>query len=174
MKPILVTGSRGTRLQPIDADDAGGTMSMRARPWLRAGLVLLTVLEGGLGIWTLLLPRVFYDHFPTVKLDPPFNEHLFRDFGGASLGITVVLAVAAIVMERRLIYTALAAYLSFAVPHLVFHATHLEHFSPAQAVLLTVFLVVAVAIPLGLLVLVRRGAGYAARPREAGNTALPG
>jgi hypothetical protein len=33
---------------------------------------------------------------PTVDLTPPYSEHLFRDFGGATLGIAVV-----IWLERR-------------------------------------------------------------------------
>jgi hypothetical protein len=38
------------------------------------------------------------------------------------------------VMERRLVATALLAYLTFATYHLVFQATHLRHFPPADAV----------------------------------------
>ena len=57
---------------------------------------------------------------------PPFSEHLFRDFGGASLGLAVVLTAAAVWTERRLVVVALVAYLAFSVPHLGFHLGHLH------------------------------------------------
>src|SRR5262249_61768974 len=46
---------------------------------LRAGLLLLTVIEAGQGFWLYLAPRSFYDDIPTVAADPPFNEHLLSD-----------------------------------------------------------------------------------------------
>jgi hypothetical protein len=92
---------------------------------LRPGLALLAAVEVGLGLWTLLFPASFYADVPTVDATPPFSEHLFRDFGGATLGLAVVLAGAAMWTERRLIVVALLAYLAFSGPHLVFHLGHL-------------------------------------------------
>ena len=60
-------------------------------PLLRPGLALLAAVEVALGLWTLLFPASFYIDVPTVDLTPPFSEHLFRDFGGATLGLAVVL-----------------------------------------------------------------------------------
>ncbi len=64
-------------------------------------------------LWTLLFPESFYADVPTVDLTPPFSEHLFRDFGGTTVGLAVVLTAAAIWLERRLAGVALLAYLSF-------------------------------------------------------------
>jgi hypothetical protein len=131
-------------------------MTMRARPWLRPALLFLTLTQIVVGTWQLLLPRSFYDLY-WVQLLPPYNEHLMRDVGGLNLALAVVLGASALIMERRLITTALLAYLTFAMYHLVFHATHLEHFPQADAITQTSALVmVEVAFPLVLLILAWR------------------
>ena len=119
---------------------------------LRPGLVVLAAVEWALGLWTAFFPRSFYEDYPTVDLTPPFSEHLMRDFGGATLGLAVVLTAAAVWLERRLVVTALLAYLAFAVPHLVFHLGHLHGASTTDAVVLVVSLLASVLLPLGLLV----------------------
>ena len=63
---------------------------------------------------------------PTVDWTPPYSDHLFHDFGGATLGLGIVLAAAAIRFDRFLTIVALLAYLAYAVPHLFFHLGHLE------------------------------------------------
>lgn len=124
-------------------------------------MVLLTVLQAVIGLWMLLLPRSFYD-LPPVSMFPPYSEHLFRDFGGANLGMAVMLGAAAFVLERRLVAAALVAYLMYTVPHFVFHATHLEHFSTSDAIVQTTGLAIDVLLPLALLVL---NAKVASAPR---------
>ena len=126
------------------------------RALLRTGLGLLAAVEGVLGLWTLLFPESFYAHVPTVDLTPPFSEHLFRDFGGATVGLAVVLTAAAIWLERRLVVVALLAYLSFSAPHLVFHLGHLHGASGPAASVLVIVLVGSVVLPLALLVGVAR------------------
>ena len=118
---------------------------------LRIGLSLLALIELVLGVWTLFLPESFYDGVPTVNLTPPYSEHLFRDFGGATLGLAIVLAAAAIWPETRLVVTALLAYLAFSVPHLVFHAGHLHGATAGEAALLTSGLAALVVLPIALL-----------------------
>jgi hypothetical protein len=120
---------------------------------VRAGLALLAVVELVLGTWTLLFPQSFYRDVPTVDLTPPFSEHLFRDFGGATLGLALVLAAAAVWMELRWVVVALLAYLAFAAPHLVFHLGHLDGTTAVEAGVLTALLAGSVALPAGLLVL---------------------
>jgi hypothetical protein len=120
------------------------------RTALRSGLVVLAVVELVLGAWTLLFPASFYADVPTVDLNPPFSEHPFRDFGGATLGLALVLGAAAVALERRLVVVALLAYLAFSAPHLLFHLGHLSGASGAEAVALVALLVVAVALPLVL------------------------
>lgn len=128
------------------------------RGWLRAGLIVLAAAQGLAGSVQLLAPRVFYDKFPTpeqswVSVLPPYNEHLMRDVGAATLAYVLVLAVAAVSLERRLVATALAANLMFTVPHFVFHAMHLESLPTAHAVAQTIVLALAVVVPAALLVL---------------------
>jgi hypothetical protein len=140
--------------------------------WLRAGLVFLAVSQGLAGAVQLLLPRVCFDNAPTpdhpwVAMFPPYNEHLMRDVGAATLAYTLVLAVAAVTMERRMVRTALAANLLFTVPHFVFHTTHLDHMPTGDAVTQTVTLALGVVIPAVLLVLSRHATGGRAGNRGA-------
>ena len=123
---------------------------------LRPGLGLLAAVEVMLGLWTLLFPASFYADVPTVDLTPPFSEHLFRDFGGATLGLAVVLTAAAVWTERRLVVVALLAYLMFAAPHLMFHLGHLHGASGPTPTVLVVVLVGSVVLPLALLVVALR------------------
>ena len=129
---------------------------------LRPGLALLAAVEVVLGLWTLLFPAGFYSDVPTVDATPPFSEHLFRDFGGATLGLAVVLVAAAVWLERRLVVVALLAYLAFSVPHLVFHVEHLHGLSTVEATVLVTLLAGSVLLPLALLAVVSRS-----RPRQA-------
>ncbi len=125
----------------------------RTRTAIRGGLALLALVELVLGAWTLLFPESFYRDVPTVDLTPPYSEHLFRDFGGATLGLALVLAAAAVWMELRWVVVALLAYLAFAAPHFVFHLGHLHGATTVEAVVLTTLLAGSVALPAGLLLL---------------------
>ncbi|MDA3625432.1 hypothetical protein OU415_08290 [Saccharopolyspora sp. WRP15-2] len=132
---------------------------MTMRSWLRAGLFVLTFVHVATGIWTLFFPQSFYDDVPTVSDYPPFNEHLFRDFGAMNLAMAVVLGAAAVLLDRTLVLVALVSNLVWVVPHLVFHTAH-----PAGP-LLVVGLAAIVAIPVVLLVLTR-GASPAGERRQ--------
>ncbi|GAA4421025.1 hypothetical protein ACFQV2_13680 [Actinokineospora soli] len=130
---------------------------------IRAGLIFLAVAQGAVGLVQLLAPKFFYDDFPTsatpwVSLLPPYNEHLMRDVGALTLAYVLVLAAAAIWPEPKLVRVALAANLVFAIPHFVFHATHLDHYPTGSAVAQTIALALAVLLPLGLLFLSARTA----------------
>jgi Domain of unknown function (DUF4345) len=118
---------------------------------LRIGLAFLALMELALGLWTSLAPESFYHDVPTVDLTPPYSDHLFRDFGGATLGLAIALGAAAIWPETRWIIVALVAYLAFSVPHLVFHLGHLHGASDAEAAILTVGLWAVVVVPLALI-----------------------
>ncbi|BBY07296.1 hypothetical protein [Mycobacterium noviomagense] len=120
---------------------------------LRAGLWALTLVQFAVGILATVTPRSFYDHVPWVDLAPPYAEHLMRDFGSMNLALAVVSLVAAITMDRLLVRTMLAAYVVFAIPHLIFHVTHHQHYGTGAAVGETTALVVAALLPLALLAL---------------------
>ena len=143
-------------------------MTPRARAWLRAGLFLLTAVAGLQGVWMTFFPRSFYVDIPTVSMYPPFNEHLMTDLGGTNLAMTVVLCASAIAMERRLVRTALAAYVVYAVEHLAYHATHLMGMPASDAIFLTMGLALLAVIPVALLALTWRSEG------TAGIRAIPG
>ncbi|MGH3556830.1 MAG: hypothetical protein ACRDTK_04940 [Mycobacterium sp.] len=122
---------------------------------LRVGVWFLVFVEFAVGVVATLTPRVFYDDFPWVSLVPPFSEHLMRDFGAMNLALGVVSLVAAITMEQLMVRTALVAYLVFAIPHLLFHVTHHQHYPATAAVTETSVLVVAALLPVALLALTR-------------------
>ena len=129
--------------------------------WLRLGLGLLAVAAADVGVWALAAPRSFYDDFPGggrswVSAVGPYNEHLVRDVGGLNLALALLLAAAAAMLERRLVIVALVAYLVNAVPHFVFHVTHMDELSAGDQVGQTVSLALAVLLPLALLPLARR------------------
>lgn len=120
---------------------------------LRVGLWALTIVELAVGILAMLTPRAFYDHVLWVDLTPPYADHLMRDYGAMNLALGVVSLIAAATMDRLVVRTALAAYISFAIPHLIIHVTHHQQYTTAAAVGETTALVVAVLLPLALLAL---------------------
>jgi hypothetical protein len=154
----------------------------RHRGLIRFALIYLVVTIGWLAAWILIAPKGFYDNFPGgsthwVSALPPYNEHLERDFGAAALGLTVLAALAALWMERRLIQAAALSLFAAGAPHLVYHLTTTEHYSTGDNVASLLGLAVDVLLPLALLYLVsdreQRPAGESAaatvrtRPKEA-------
>jgi hypothetical protein len=111
---------------------------------LRGGMWFLAIVELAVGVVATLAPRAFYDYVPWVDLAPPFSEHLMRDYGAMNLALGLVTAVAAVTM---------AAYLLFAVAHLLFHVTHHDHYTASQAAGETTALTIAVLLPVALLAL---------------------
>lgn len=124
---------------------------------VRPTLFLLAASALQLGLWASLAPRSFYDDFPTsarrwVAVDGPYNEHLVRDFGGLNLALAAVLIAAFIRPERFLVRTAALASLLFAVPHLAYHATHLDPYGTADKVANIALLGLAALLPAVLVV----------------------
>ncbi|QYN33018.1 hypothetical protein K1T35_31360 [Pseudonocardia sp. DSM 110487] len=123
-------------------------------------LWVLAAAQGMVGTWALVAPLVFYEGFPLpghawVALLPPFNEHLVRDVGALNLALAAVLAGAALRADRATVRLAAIASLVAAVPHAAYHALHLSHFPPADAVAQTVATVLHLAL---LVVVLRLGA----------------
>jgi hypothetical protein len=128
---------------------------MTAKTWLRAGLLLLVLIEGVIGVWQYFFTHSFFTGFPTVALDPPYNEHLLSDVGGLTLALAAVVGHAAIRLEYRLVRGALAGFIVFALSHLAFHATHLAGFDAGDAIAVLAVLGVDAVLPILLLVLAR-------------------
>jgi hypothetical protein len=126
------------------------------RGYVRSILVLFAAFELVLGLWLTFIPRTFYDHVPTVDWDPPYNDHLFHDLGGTSLGLGIVLAAAAIRLDRYLAGVALLAYLAFTVSHMVFHLGHLEAGEPGWSTVLAVVVILMVVVPASALFALRK------------------
>ncbi len=108
-------------------------------------------------MWALLVPRSFYDDFPLPGRDwvstlGPYNEHLVRDVGALNLALGVLLATAAILLERRLVQVSLVAYLVYAVPHFVFHLVKGHAFSLGDNLANMFTLGISVLLPLVLLI----------------------
>jgi hypothetical protein len=134
---------------------------------LRVGIWFLALAELAVGAVATLAPRVFYDDVPWVSLAPPYSEHLMRDYGAMNLALAVVTLVGAITMGQLMVRTALTAYLVFALPHLLFHVTHHQHYTTTGAVSETAALVVAALLPVVLLALTGE------RPPVGGRTGRP-
>jgi hypothetical protein len=130
---------------------------------IRAGLWSLAITTAYVAIWILVAPKGFYDSFPSgsshwVSALPPYNEHLERDFGAASLGIAVLTVLAAYWMDRRVIQAAALTWLAAGLPHLIYHLTTTGHYSTGDNVASLLGLALDVILPLGVLYLVSNGA----------------
>ena len=137
---------------------------------MRAGLALLALPSAVIAGWTLVAPQAFYDDFPGagrhwVSALPPYNEHLLRDFGAASLAMVVFLVGAAILLERRLIQVALVAFLAYSIPHFAYHLTTTEHYSTGDNIGTLGGFVVTMALALALLALTREPTEAPAAPQ---------
>jgi len=109
------------------------------------------------GLWAVFAPRRWFDDFPglgpgLVGAEPPYNQHLATDAGGAFLATGVALLIAVIWPRRQLAMLALVTYLTFAIPHALYHAAHEAPglSSVAEAANVTV-LFIGVAVATGLL-----------------------
>ena len=124
---------------------------------------MLAVTPAWVGIWATVTPRGFYDDFPGgghhwVSAVGAYDEHLVRDVGALYLGSLVLVAFAFAWLDRRLVQAALVSYVVAAVPHLVYHATALDHLSTGDAVAEMGGLALNFVLPLALLPVTRRRA----------------
>lgn len=129
--------------------------------WMRAGLLVLAIGQGGASLWALADPRSFYDDFPGggrhwVSALPPFNEHLTIDYASGGLALTVLAVLAAVMLERRVVLVTAIAWLVFGLPHLAFHLTVLDAQPVGDAVGTVVSLGLTVVVPLAILAGLRR------------------
>ena len=123
--------------------------------FIRGGLITLAVVQGPVGLWALVAPHSFYEDFPLgrggwVSALGPYNEHMTIDYGALTLALVMVLAAAAVVMERTLILVAAGAYLIWPVPHFAYHMANLGPYDTGDAIGNVVTLVFTVALPLAI------------------------
>ena len=98
-------------------------------------VILLVLAASGLyvGLWGLANPGAFYRSFPGfgrhwINVDGPYNQHLIRDVAAFYTALAVLNIVAALRAERALTWTAGLVWVVFSVPHLTYHASHLDHY----------------------------------------------
>lgn len=140
-------------------------LPVRVAGWVRWAAVALAVPQLVTGLWAVLAPQHWYDTFPgfgplLVASDPPFNAHLATDAGSGFLATGVILVLAAVWGERRVMQVALAGMVAFAAGHLWYHAAHpAPGLSDAENAVSVGSLVLALLIPIVLLVATRRPRG---------------
>ncbi|MBY8870566.1 hypothetical protein K7640_01765 [Micromonospora sp. PLK6-60] len=134
---------------------SSGTSVQAKRTWLRGGLFTLAGLQTIVSVWQYAFPRSFYDDFPTVDLDPPYNEHLVSDVGGLGLALAAVVFLAARSRQPTAVTAALTGYLIYAAAHFLYHVTHFAHFSPEAALGVGTGLGIEVILAISLLYLAR-------------------
>jgi len=120
--------------------------------FIRNGLITLAVVQGPVGLWALFFPHSFYDDFPLgrggwVSALGPYNEHMTVDYGSLTLALVLMLAAAAVVLERRLVLAAAGAYLVWSVPHFVYHMITLDEYGTGDAIGNALTLAFTVVLP---------------------------
>jgi hypothetical protein len=105
----------------------------------RVAASVLTLSAAYVGAWALLGPRSFFEDFPVrghdwVNLAGAYDEHLIRDVGGLYLALGVLTAWAALRPQVDALRATGIAWEVFSLPHLAFHAGHLEPFDAADKV----------------------------------------
>jgi hypothetical protein len=127
---------------------------------LRLGLVILALPQFAIGIWALVSPRGWFDTFPGgghhwLPAYGGYNSHLATDVGAAFLALGVVLALAALWLDRRLVQAALVGYLAYQVPHFIYHLANDHRLSAADHVASDISVGLSVGLAVVLLTLTR-------------------
>lgn len=131
------------------------------RSGVRAGLVLLALPQLLIGAWATLSPSGWFDTFPGggrnwLPLYGPYDQHLVTDVGSTFLALGVLLILAAVWMERRIVIAAAVAYLVYQVPHTIYHLGHDDALSNGDQIANGITLVLAIFLAVGILVAATR------------------
>jgi hypothetical protein len=142
------------------------TTDVRMPGTLRAGLLILGVPQLLIGAWALVSPHGWFDSFPGaghhwLPAYGPYNAHLATDVGATFVAIGLVLILAALLLERRVVQVAVIGYLAYAIPHTIYHLANDHDIGNGDQVVNGVTLVLSVLLALTLLWLTRRPAGPA-------------
>jgi len=130
---------------------------------LRVGLVILGLPQLAIGVWALASPRGWFDSFPGgghhwLGAYGPYNAHLATDVGATFAAIGVVMLLAALWLDRRLVQAALIGYLAYEVPHFVYHLGADHRLAGADHAASDISLGLTVILALVLLTLTRAAA----------------
>ena len=124
---------------------------------VRAGLVILALPQLLIGAWATLSPSGWFDNFPGagrewLPLYGPYDEHLVTDVGSTFLALGILLVLAAIWMDRRVVIAAAVAYLVYQVPHTIFHLANDDVLSNGDQIANGIALILSVLLAVGILV----------------------
>jgi hypothetical protein len=127
---------------------------------IRTALLALGIPQLLIGGWALFAPSGWHETFPGGgrewhPLYGPFNEHLVTDVGSLFVALGLLLVLAGIWLDRRLVQAAAIAYLAFEIPHLVFHLGADDVLPTADRIVSTTVLVLTVVVALSVLALTR-------------------
>ena len=108
------------------------------------GLNLVSLLP--LAIWPLVSPRGFYDNFPGgsyhwIDINGPYNEHFLRDFGALNAALAVVIIFALWKPTVTLLQATGLAIAVYALPHAIYHRSHLDVYKSSEKFVATAPLV---------------------------------
>ncbi|MGE5829669.1 MAG: hypothetical protein ACM30G_15115, partial [Micromonosporaceae bacterium] len=148
------------RRSPGRVDDVRSRFLADRTLLIRAVVGLLALANLWWGVWARFAPRHFFDTFPGfgqhwTAAYPPFNEHLVTDLGSTFLTLGFLLAVAAVLDDRRVRAVVLAGVLIFNTLHLVFHASHPGTLGGSSLGASVTTLALGVVVPAALLLLDR-------------------
>jgi hypothetical protein len=134
--------------------------SVRMPGMLRFGLVILALPQLAIGIWALISPRGWFDTFPGgghhwLPAYGAYDPHLATDVGAAFLALGVVLVLAAVWLDRRLVQAALIGYLVYQVPHFVYHLANDHRLAAGDHIASDISLGLSAVLALVLLTLTR-------------------
>lgn len=134
------------------------------RRGVRAGLILLALPQLAIGVWALVSPSGWFENFPGagrswLPLYGAFDEHLVTDVGSTFLALGVLLVLAAVWMERRLVIAAAVAYLVYQVPHTIFHFGADDVLSSGDQIANGIGLVLTIVLAVGIIVAMTAAAG---------------
>ncbi|MFE7798888.1 hypothetical protein [Nocardia sp. NPDC057440] len=96
---------------------------------VRIMLALLAVQGAIVGLWAVFAPHSWYTSFPGfgmhwISVDGPYNHHLAADVGAFFLALTAVTVAALVIDGTAVARVAGIGWLTFGLPHFVYHAIH--------------------------------------------------
>jgi hypothetical protein len=128
----------------------------------RASATVLALSALVIGGWASIAPHSFYTTFPLpgrrwVSMAGAYDEHLVRDVGGLYLALLVITCWAIVRATREAFAVTGGAWSVFSLPHLLFHATHLDGMGGLDSVAEVASLALSLLLALALLLPQPRG-----------------
>jgi hypothetical protein len=117
------------------------------------GINLVSLLP--LAIWPLVSPTNFYDTFPGgpyhwIDINGPYNEHFLRDFGALNAALVVIIVFALWKPSVALLQATGLALAVYALPHAIYHLSHLDVYEPSDKFVATAPLVLQIFMGLAI------------------------